>query len=72
MLAHVESVTNNFSVDNFGTRNFVTTVSFVRGVFTDSSVDQLLDPESYGIDSDASKLKDNEERLTNIYEAKND
>ena len=72
MLAHVESVTNNFSVDNFGTRNFVTTVSFVRGVFTDSSVDKLLDPESYGIDSDALKLKDNEERLTNIYEAKHD
>jgi len=37
LLAHVEAIRNNFSVDpESGARTFITTVSFVRGVITDA------------------------------------
>jgi len=32
ILAHVESVENNFTVDDIGARSYTTTVSFVRGI----------------------------------------
>jgi hypothetical protein len=32
ILAHVESVDNNFTVDEFGTRSYTTTIQFVRGI----------------------------------------
>lgn len=72
VLAHVESVSNSFSVDGNGSRNFTTTISFIRGVFTDETCSELLNPSSYGIDSDASKLQENDEKIINIYEVKND
>lgn len=34
MLAHVESISHNFTVDQNGARNFITTIQFVRGVIT--------------------------------------
>lgn len=69
LLAHVENVTNSFTVGNDGARNFTTTVSFVRGVYTDPKCKKLLNgSESYGIDNDEKKLKqDNDEWTGNTY-----
>lgn len=36
ILAHVEAISHNFTVDTNGARKFVTTINFVRGIFTDS------------------------------------
>ena len=72
VLAHVESVTNAFSVSDYGARNFTTSVSFVRGVFTDKDCKELSNPDSYGIDSKASSLEDEAEKITNVYEVKDE
>jgi hypothetical protein len=69
LLAHVENVTNSFTVNSEGARNFITTVSFVRGVYTDKNCTKLINSsESYGIDNDAAKLRqNNDEWASNTY-----
>lgn len=55
ILAHVESVSNVFTVRNNGERSFMTTVSFVRGLITDKDGKRNLNGEdSYGVDSNLS------------------
>jgi hypothetical protein len=50
MLAHVETVNHNFSVNQSnGAKNFTTTILFVRGVFVDEVGAKLIDPEEFGI-----------------------
>lgn len=49
LLAHIENVTHKFSVNTNGARTYVTSVQFVRGLFTDSTGDLisgLADPIS--------------------------
>jgi hypothetical protein len=69
LLAHVENVTHSFTVNNEGARNFITTVSFVRGVYTDTNCTKLINgSKSYGIDNDATKLRQNDDEwASNTY-----
>jgi hypothetical protein len=67
IVAHVESIANRFQVDENGARSFVTTVNFVRGVITSSDGSHLLDPDSFGIDSDSTLISTDERLSSNVY-----
>lgn len=41
LLAHIESITNQFTVSEDGIRSFATSIQFVRGVFTNAKGDAL-------------------------------
>jgi hypothetical protein len=41
LLAHIETITNQFMVNEDGTRSFATSIQFVRGVFTDANGNTL-------------------------------
>jgi hypothetical protein len=65
VLAHVESVQNNFSVSANGERSFQTTINFVRGILVDKSK-QLIG--SGTIDNLASKLsKDDSKNSATVF-----
>lgn len=68
LLAHVESVSHNFSVEINGARSFVTGINFVRGVFVDSQIKDLINKESFAIDSSATSMSDSDEIVKGIYE----
>jgi hypothetical protein len=68
LLAHVENVTHSFTVNSEGARNFITTVNFVRGIYTDINCIKLINSsESYGIDNDAMKLLEKDEWVSNVH-----
>lgn len=65
ILAHVESVSHNFSVEPNGARSFFTTINFVRGIITDSRGKQF---SSGRIDLDASSMsKSQEKNSANVF-----
>ena len=77
LLAHVESISNQFGVDpNTGARTFITTIAFVRGIIVDSNDNALSVAqggfgnfgESAGgtLDKDASSLATPREKNTNV------
>lgn len=66
-LAHVESIAHRFEVGQDGARSFITTINFVRGIFTNDRGTKLLDPDSFGIDSDSSKIDKANEDIPNSY-----
>lgn len=63
LLAHIESVSHGFTVGANGARSFLTTVQFVRGVFTNQNADTLYLPNGDALDSsimaDTKELKYN-------------
>jgi len=77
LLAHVESISNQFSVDQAtGARTFITTIAFVRGIIVDSNDNALsLAQGGFGnfgesaggtLDKDASSLATPREKNTNV------
>lgn len=68
LVAHVESVTHRFFYSENGSRSYITTVGFVRGVFTDSKCLTLTNPSSFGIDTDANALSPADETMRNTYQ----
>jgi len=67
VLAHVESVSNYFTVNSDGAKNFTTTITFVRGVFTDANCKKLFKTKSFGIDSDAKDIIEPDDMLNNVF-----
>lgn len=58
LLMHVENINHNFSVDENGVRNFITTVSFVRGIIVDENGSSLPFSTDFGqLEQDVTKLK---------------
>lgn len=68
LVAHVESVTHKFFYSENGSRSYITTVGFVRGVFTDSKCSKLTNSSSFGIDTDAQALDEKSEIVRNTYQ----
>lgn len=66
LLAHVESVTHQFSVTEEGARSFSTIVQFVRGIFTDKSGINLNIAAMGAIDASSTAMEPNDERLPNV------
>lgn len=66
IVAHVESVSNQFSIDQNGNRNFITTLTFVRGINTSEDGLSVLNSSEFGIDTDATKMNSEDEQLSNI------
>ena len=58
ILAHVQSVSHRFSYIENGSRSFVTTISFVRGIMTDAKGENLIGSKSFGIATESSDVKD--------------
>lgn len=69
-VAHVESVSYTFSVDSNGARSYYCGVNFIRGVFANAKGTELLNKESFGIDSLATAIPSVEEFIKNTYEVK--
>jgi hypothetical protein len=67
LLAHVEGVSHEFTVSPDGYRSFMTTVSFIRGVFTDKEGKGLLDPDAYGLDRTTLGVPDGSDFNTAVY-----
>lgn len=68
MVAHIEAVGHRFSYTENGSRSYVTTVNFVRGVFADPSGSVLTDSQSFGIDTDGNALKPEDEIVKDSYQ----
>jgi hypothetical protein len=68
LVAHVESVAHRFYYAENGSRSYVSSVSFVRGVFSDPSCSFLTDPQSFGIDTNADALSPADETIKDTYE----
>jgi hypothetical protein len=68
MLAHIESINHNFSVNSNGSRSFITTVGFVRGIITNYAgipVTSSLRDEGK-LEQDATLLSPSQERNRNL------
>lgn len=63
LLAHVESVSHQFNVDENGTRSFFTTVQFSRGIIADSD-GKTIEQSGAAIDNDAEILINDAEKNT--------
>lgn len=68
-LAHVESISHSFTVNDNGLREFFTTVSFVRGIFVNRAKNKIIDfgasiPNS-GLDKLSSETTIRQKRNTN-------
>lgn len=61
MLAHVESVANSFTVSPDGSRQFITTIQFVRGILVYENGQPV---DGGALDRDASSIQDFEEKNT--------
>jgi hypothetical protein len=61
VLAHVESVKNDFSVNSDGARQFTTTIEFVRGILVDANKNLIGEG---GLDTDSTKLTVQDTRAT--------
>jgi len=75
LLAHVESISHVVQVDSNGARNFITNISFVRGIITDINGEQLT-PTTLGgerrdapgaVDQDTNILTPSAEKNTNVF-----
>jgi hypothetical protein len=64
LLAHVESISNTFSVDANGTRAYRTTIEFVRGVLVNGSGALISDDREAGIDSKSGSISIDSRRNT--------
>jgi hypothetical protein len=58
ILAHVQSISHRFSYIENGSRSFITTINFVRGIMTDANGEKLLGSKSFGIATESSDVKD--------------
>jgi hypothetical protein len=70
LLAHVESVDHSFTIDPYGKRSLITTVTFSRGVITNSECNALFNPESFGVDNSTKTMSADQELLPNTIEVK--
>jgi hypothetical protein len=66
LLAHVESISHSLSVGEDGTRHFVSSINFSRGVFVDQNGDILKATHGSAVDSKASLMNSSEESLQNV------
>ena len=63
MLAHVESISHQTTVDNNGARFFTTSINFVRGIITDEDGNLIVGGDHSGaVDQDASLVAPSTER----------
>lgn len=56
LLAHVESISHQASVDANGARSFMTSINFVRGIITDVNGNIINSDSTGAVDQDANKL----------------
>lgn len=67
LLAHVESVSNSFSVSEEGARSFKTTIEFSRGIVVSDNGLPLAFNSNGALDQDASLLPSSQEKLGNVF-----
>jgi len=67
LLAHIESVSHNVSVDENGTRTFITNIQFVRGIITDSNGEALSATKDQTLDQDTQPLGPEKEVNDNVF-----
>lgn len=66
LLAHVESISHEITVDNNGSRVFFTSINFVRGILTDKNGNQLVSNNVSGaLDQDTALVKPSLEKNKN-------
>jgi len=71
LLAHIESVSHNFTIDSDGTRQFMTNIKFVRGHIVNENKEPVDPNSGMAIDKDAAALSEAAERLPNIVWSQN-
>jgi hypothetical protein len=66
-LAHVESIGHRFFYTDNGSRSFVTTISFIRGVISDSNSLNLVSDDAYAIETISTSLPASQSKINNTY-----
>lgn len=56
VLAHVESVSHTFSYIDNRSRNFITNITFTRGIITNSDGTEQIDSDSFAIDTKSTSM----------------
>jgi hypothetical protein len=68
VLAHVESVSHTFSYVNNRSRNFITNITFTRGIVTNSDGTKQIDSDSFAIDTSSTSIEtDSYKNKRNFY-----
>jgi hypothetical protein len=67
ILAHVEAVSNIFSIDDNGAASYEREVTFTRGVITDKAGTRLLSPDSFAVDTMSEAIPEEAEKPSNVY-----
>ena len=67
LLAHVESINNNFNVTDHGARSFKSTIDFSRGIVVNDNGIPLARGSNGALDQDASDLPGSKEKNTNVF-----
>lgn len=65
MLAHVEAISHTANVSEDGSRSFITSINFVRGIITNEKGEPLLEDASLTVDQDTSVLSPEQELNSN-------
>lgn len=67
LLAHVEAVSNVFSVGENGNKTYYRNINFIRGVITDKNGTKLLNSSSFAVDNVTTAIPDEAEKPLNVY-----
>jgi hypothetical protein len=66
LLAHVESITHDFVVDAEGSRNFYTSIQFVRGIIVNDKKEPVDPNTGIALDLNASDMPSDAERTPSV------
>jgi len=66
-IAHVESVSHSFSYIENGSRSFLTTVSFTRGIMANEDATALVSDSSFAVESDVKALPADKTLIDDVY-----
>ena len=66
LLAHVENISHNFTINNEGSRDFYTSIQFVRGIITNQNKEAVDPTSGIALDLDAGSLSRSDEQQPNV------
>ena len=65
IMAHIENISHDFTVNSEGSRTFVTSVQFVRGIVVNDKKEPINPNTGIALDKDANALSEDKEKPTN-------
>jgi hypothetical protein len=66
LMAHVENISHEFTINSEGSRSFFTSIQFVRGIMVNEKREPINPNTGIALDKEASSLSENQEKPSNI------